>query len=150
MHSNDEIIAIYGTPYEPGQMIGIKIPHVTPTNSALPVIVSRAEVELWNNEIRTSTSSPILVGDRVYVTSETGYLVAVDAVKGNVLWKVKLGIEQRNSSPLYADGKIYAPILNDPGLSAAVGEESAAGGHDVSMEFQRQRDGGENGTGAGP
>jgi outer membrane protein assembly factor BamB len=129
LHSNDEIIAIYGTPYEPGQMIGIKIPHVTPTNSALPVIVSRAEVELWNNEIRTSTSSPILVGDRVYVTSETGYLVAVDAVKGNVLWKVKLGIEQRNSSPLYADGKIYAPILNDPGLSAAVGEESAAGGH---------------------
>ena len=75
----------------------------------------RAEVELWDNEIRTSASSPILVGDRVYVTSEIGYLVAVDALTGKVLWKLKLGIEQRNSCPLYADGKIYAPILNDPG-----------------------------------
>ena len=129
MMCNDKIIAIYGTPYEPGQMIGLKIPHVTPANSAAPVIVPRADVELWNNEIRTSTSSPVLAGDRVYVTSEIGYLVAVDALTGKVFWKLKLGIEQRNSSPLYADGKIYAPILNDPGMSAAVGDESAAGGH---------------------
>ena len=129
LHNNDKIIAIYGTPYEPGQMIGLKIPHVTPANSAAPVIVPRADVELWNNEIRTSTSSPVLAGDRVYVTSEIGYLVAVDALTGKVFWKLKLGIEQRNSSPLYADGKIYAPILNDPGMSAAVGDESAAGGH---------------------
>jgi hypothetical protein len=91
--------------------------------------VQRADVELWKNEIRTSASSPILVGDRVYVTSEVGYLVSVDALTGKVLWSLQLGTEQRNSCPLYADGKIYAPILNDPGLSAAVGEESAAGGH---------------------
>ena len=129
VHSNDEIIAIYGTPYEPGQMVGLKIPHVTPTNSAMPVVVPRDKVELWNNEIRTSASSPILVGDRVYVTGEVGYLVAVDALSGKVLWNLKLGTEQRNSCPLYADGKIYAPILNDPGLSASVGDESAAGGH---------------------
>ena len=99
LHNNDEIIAIYGTPYEPGQMVGLKIPHVTPTNSSAPVIVQRAEVELWNNEIRTSASSPILVGDRVYVTSEVGYLVAVDALTGKVLWNLQLGTEQRNSSP---------------------------------------------------
>jgi outer membrane protein assembly factor BamB len=129
LHNNDKIIAIYGTPYEPGQMVGLKIPHVTPTNSSAPVIVPRAGVELWNNEIRTSASSPILAGDRVYVTSEIGYLVAVDAWTGKVLWSLQLGTEQRNSSPLYADGKIYAPILNDPGLSAAMGGESAAGGH---------------------
>ena len=129
LHNNDEIIAIYGTPYEPGQMVGLKIPRVTPTNSSAPVIVPRAGVELWRNEIRTSASSPILVGDRVYVTSEVGYLVAVDALTGKVLWSLQLGTEQRNSSPLYADGKIYAPILNDPGLSAAVGDESASGGH---------------------
>jgi outer membrane protein assembly factor BamB len=127
--ANDKIIAIYGTPYEPGQMVGLKIPHVTPTNTTDPIVVERTNVELWNNEIRTSTSSPILVGNRVYVTSEIGYLVAVDADNGTVLWKTKLGIEQRNSSPLFADGKIYAPILNDPGFSAQVGEESASGGH---------------------
>lgn len=129
LHHNDEIIAIYGTPYEPGQMVGLRIPHVTPTNSSMPVIVPRSEVELWNNEIRTSTSSPILVGDRAYVTSEIGYLVAVDALTGKIAWKLKLGIEQRNSSPLFADGKIYAPMLNDPDVAASVGEENAAGGH---------------------
>ena len=85
------------------------------------------QVELWDNEIRTSASSPILVGDRVYVTSETGYLVAVDALTGKLLWRLQLGVEQRNSCPLYADGKIYAPILNDPAFSTAVGKENAAG-----------------------
>jgi outer membrane protein assembly factor BamB len=129
VHKDDEIIAIYGTPYEPGQMVGLKIPHVTPTNATDPVIVPRASVELWDNELRTSASSPILVGDRVYVTSEVGYLVAVDALTGKLLWKVQLGTEQRNSCPLFADGKIYAPILNDPGVSASVGEESAEGMH---------------------
>ena len=129
LHKDDEIIAIYGTPYEPGQMVGLKIPHVTPTNAVEPVIVPRSQVELWDNEIRTSASSPILVGDRVYVTSEIGYLVAVDALTGKLLWKLKLGIEQRNSCPLFADGKIYAPILNDPGISADVGGENAEGGH---------------------
>jgi hypothetical protein len=63
------------------------------------------------------------------VTSEIGYLVAVNALNGELLWRFKLGTEQRNSCPLFADGKIYAPILNDPTLSASVGEESAAGGH---------------------
>ena len=129
LHKDDEIIAIYGTPYEPGQMVGLRIPSIAPTNSAGPVIVPRSQVELWDNEIRTSASSPILVGDRVYVTGETGYLVAVDALTGKLLWRLQLGIEQRNSCPLYADGKIYAPILNDPAFSAAVGEENAAGGH---------------------
>jgi outer membrane protein assembly factor BamB len=129
LHGDNEIIAIYGTPYEPGQMIGLKIPHVTPTNSSLPVVVQRSDVELWNNEIRTSASSPILVGDRVYVTSEIGYLVAVDALTGKVFWKLKLGTEQRNSCPLYADGKIYAPIVNDPAASASVGEEGNEGAH---------------------
>ena len=103
LHHNDKIIAIYGTPYEPGQMVALKIPDVTPTNSTDPVVVPRSKVELWSNQIRTSTSSPILVGDRIYVTSEIGDLVAVDANTGVVLWKVKLGIEQRNSSPLFAE-----------------------------------------------
>ncbi|HWD20288.1 MAG TPA: PQQ-binding-like beta-propeller repeat protein [Verrucomicrobiae bacterium] len=128
LYHNDTIIAIYGTPYEPGQMVAMKIPDVSPTN-ADPVIVPRSAVELWHNEIRTSASSPILSGDRVYVTSEVGDLVAVDATDGNIAWKLHLGTEQRNSSPLFADGKIYAPILNDPDTAANVGSESAAGGH---------------------
>lgn len=134
VHKEDKIIAIYGTPYEPGQMVALKIPHVSPTNSTDPVVVERKSLELWSNQIRTSTSSPILVGDRVYVTSEVGDLVSVDANNGTVLWKLKLGIEQRNSSPIFADGKIYAPILNDP--NAGESGDETAGGHGALYVIQ--------------
>lgn len=128
VHNNDKIIAIYGTPYEPGQMVAMKIPMVTPTNAAAgPVVVPRSEVELWSNELRTSTSSPILVGDTVYLTSEVGNLAAIDVRNGHILWKLKLGIEQRNACPVYADGKLYVPILNEPGQKEEGGDETAGG-----------------------
>ena len=128
VHNNDKIIAVYGTPYEPGQMVAMKIPHAQPTNAASgPVVVPRSEVELWSNELRTSTSSPILVKDTVYLTSEVGNLAAIDANTGKVLWKLKLGIEQRNACPIYADGKLYVPILNEPGQKAEAGDETAGG-----------------------
>ena len=129
VHHNDKIIAIYGTPYEPGQMVAMKIPHATPANAAAgPVVVPRSEVELWSNELRTSTSSPILVGDTVYLTSEVGNLAAIDANSGKILWKLKLGIEQRNACPIYADGKLYVPILNEPGQKEEGGDETAGRG----------------------
>src|SRR5437667_5220453 len=128
VHNNDKIIAIYGAPYEPGQVVAMKIPHAQPTNAAAgPVVVPRSEVELWSNELRTSTSSPILVGDTVYWTSEVGNLAAIDANSGKVLWKLKLGIEQRNACPIYADGKLYVPILNEPGQKEESGDEAAGG-----------------------
>jgi outer membrane protein assembly factor BamB len=60
------------------------------------------------------TSSPILVGDTIYEVSETGELCSVDAETGKIRWRLKIGIEQRNSSLLYADGKLYVPLLEDP------------------------------------
>jgi outer membrane protein assembly factor BamB len=116
VHNNDKVVAIYGTPYEPGQLVAFRIPDVEPTPaSAGAVIVERPTVEIWSDpEISTSTSSPILVGDRIYVTKEKGELVAVDVNTGKVFWGYPLGIEQRNASPLFADGKIYAPILDQP------------------------------------
>ena len=128
LHHGDKLITIYGTPYEPGQMVAIKIPEVLPKSAAEgPVVVKRADVELWNNELRTSSSSPILVGDRVYLTSEVGYLCCVDANSGRTSWKLKLGIEQRHACPLYGDGKLYVPILNEPGLKEENVDESTGG-----------------------
>jgi hypothetical protein len=46
-------------------------------------------------------------------------LCAVNANTGAVEWKLKIGIEQRNSCPLFADGKLYVPILDDPETKAA-------------------------------
>lgn len=115
VHNDDKVIAIFGTPYELGQMVALKIPDVYPDNPTnAPVVVERKKVELWTAEVSTSTSSPILAGDRVYVVAEKGDLCAVDANTGVIHWKYKLGIEQRNASPLFADGKIYVPILDDP------------------------------------
>jgi outer membrane protein assembly factor BamB len=130
VHNNDKIIAIYGTPYEPGQMVALKIPHVTLTNAASgPVVVERAQAEIWSNDLSTSTSSPILVGDRVYVVAEKGDLCSVDANTGRILWRLKVGIEQRNSCPLYADGKLYVPILDDPdNKTGGQGEAGTKGG----------------------
>jgi outer membrane protein assembly factor BamB len=128
VHNNDKVISIYGTPYEPGQIVALKIPSVTPTNAAAaPVVVERAGVQLWADDISTSTSSPILVGDRIYVVSEKGDLCCIDANNGNVLWKRKIGIEERNSCPLYADGKLYVPMLDDPAVKTEGGNAGTKG-----------------------
>ncbi|MBM3847229.1 MAG: hypothetical protein FJ405_13215 [Verrucomicrobia bacterium] len=115
VHNDDKVVAIFGTPYELGQMVGLKIPDVYPDHPTnAPVVVERSKVELWSAEVSTSTSSPILVGDRIYVVAEKGDLCAMNVNTGEVLWKIKLGIEQRNACPLYADGKLYVPILDSP------------------------------------
>lgn len=130
VHNNDKVIAIYGFPYEPGGLVCMKIPHVYPTNIAAgPVVVEKSQVELWSSDIYASTSSPILVGDRIYTVSEKGSLCSVDVNTGKTIWQQPIGIEQRNSCPLWADGKIYVPILNDPqsGDKGQAGEGGAVG-----------------------
>ncbi len=128
VHKDDKVVGIYGTPYEPGQMVCFKIPEVDyKLGQAAPVVVERKDVELWSANISTSTSSPILVGDTIYVVAEKGDLIAVDINTGKTLWETKLGIEQRNSCPLYADGKIYVPILDDPGSKGGGEGGSEAG-----------------------
>jgi len=120
VHNNDKVIAIYGTPYELGQMVAMKMPDVMPTNAAAgPVVLERKSLQLWADDISSSTSSPILVGDTIYVVAEKGDLCAVNANTGAIDWKLKVGIEQRNSCPLFADGKLYVPILDDPDTKAA-------------------------------
>jgi hypothetical protein len=125
VHNDDKVIAIYGTPYELGQLVALKVPNVMPTNSAAgPVVLERKELELWEDNISSSTSSPILEGDTVFMVAEKGDLFAVNANSGAIKWKLKLGIEQRNSCPLFADGKLYVPILDDPETKAS-GEAEA-------------------------
>ncbi len=125
VHHGDKVIAIYGTPYELGQMVALKMPDVLPANPAAgPVVLARTQLELWAKDISSSTASPILVGDTIYAVAEKGDLFAVDANNGEIKWKLKLGIEQRNACPLFADGKLYVPMLDDP-ASKATGEGDA-------------------------
>lgn len=127
VHNNDKLIAIFGVPYEPGQLVALKLPDAEPTNAAAgPLVLEREKLQLWAAEVSTSTSSPILVGDTIYVVAEKGDLCAVDANTGAIKWKLKLGIEQRNSCPFYADGKLYVPMLDDP-AGKGTGEGAEAG-----------------------
>ena len=129
VHNHNKVIAVYGTPYEPGQMVALKIMDVAPTNAAAaPVVLERSAVQLWAEDLSTSSSSPILAGDTVYLVTEKGDLAAVDANKGGIQWRIKLGIEERNSCPLFADGKIYVPMLDDPASKSAGSSEAGTTG----------------------
>lgn len=129
IHRNATIVAIFGTPYEKGEMVGLKIPSSVPAPAADggPAVLDPEKARVWRNELSTSTSSPIVVGDRSYVVTETGDLCSVDARTGRIMWRLKVGIEQRNSSPLFADGKIYLPVLNALGTPKEDSAEGAGG-----------------------
>lgn len=81
-----------------------------PAEEGAPVLPNSAEV--WRNHLEAISSSPVLVGNRVYQCTKTGSLAAVDAETGKILWQEKLGPDQLHASPTYADGKLYTPIHN--------------------------------------
>jgi outer membrane protein assembly factor BamB len=112
-----------------GRMASFKIPaeFKPPTPPATLQTLNTKEEELWRNPVGALASSPILVGDRIYQVSGTGDLAAINAEDGKVLWKKKLGIEQRQSSPFYADGKLYVAMY----VAGVKGENAPSDGTDT-------------------
>jgi len=112
---------------EIGRMAAYKIPtSVTKTNPLIPEVRVPKQAEAWRNEVGSLATSPVLVGDTIYEVNGTGDLCAIDANSGKVLWKHKLAIEQRQSSPFYGDGKLYVAMY----ITAQGAEKVAAGGGD--------------------
>ena len=115
LYGKDRLIAIHGKENvdstAKGRLVSLKIPTEYPSGQ-LPLILG-PEAEVWRNDHHVAfTSSPILVGNRVYSTIATGALECVDADTGETLWSEKLGPDQLHASPAYADGKIFAPMLD--------------------------------------
>jgi len=113
-----------------GRMAAFKIPaEIKPESPQAPQVLDNKDLEQWRNPNGSLASSPVLVGDRIYEVNEGGDLVAVNADDGKVLWKKKLGIEERQSSPFFADGKLYIAMY----IAAASGktEGGEAGGDTV-------------------
>ena len=109
---------------EVGRMAAFKIPaEVSPPSPQAPQVFATKDLEQWRNPVGALASSPVLVGDRIYQVSGTGDLVAINAKDGKILWKKKLGIEQRQSSPFYADGKLYVAMY----IAAAQAGEAQEG-----------------------
>lgn len=51
-------------------------------------------------------SSPILVGDRVFMVSDSGIASCVEAESGRQLWKQRIGSDFA-ASPVFVDGRLY-------------------------------------------
>lgn len=120
---DDGLIAVHGKENvdatSKGRMVRLKIPTEYPDN--LPIVLG-AESEVWRNDEHVAfTSSPTLVGDRVYTTIAMGSLLAVDIETGETIWSQKLGPDQIHASPAYADGKFYVPIFE--GVAHVVTDE---------------------------
>jgi outer membrane protein assembly factor BamB len=106
-----------------GRMAAFKIPsEIKPESPTIPQVIENKTLEQWRNPTGSLASSPVLVGDRIYLVNEGGELCAINAADGKVLWKKKLGIEERQSSPFYADGKLYIAMY----IAAASKGEGAA------------------------
>lgn len=67
-------------------------------------------------------SSPLLVGEELYMVSDNGVATCLDAKTGDTLWSKRLG-GNFCSSPLYADGRIYVGNREGETFVLAPGKE---------------------------
>jgi PQQ-dependent dehydrogenase (methanol/ethanol family) len=111
----------------------------SPLDKITPANVGKLKVAwaLQLGSLRSQESTPIVVGDTLYVTSSHGpkHVFAVDARTGNVKWRyspeVPAGIDQfaccdvNNRGVAYANGKIFVGRLDGHlvALDAATGKE---------------------------
>ena len=122
---------------EIGRMSAFRIPvSVTPSNATTPYVFGPKELEVWRQpKVGSLASSPILVGDTIYEVTGVGDLTAVDADTSELLWKQRLGIEQRQSTPFYADGNLYVAMYTAELGEEAVKKAAEAGGTGGSGEL---------------
>ena len=119
LHGGNKIICAHGDENvdtaDKGRMIAVKLPEKFATDPiAIDPAVDAAAWkanEVWRNPSSSSSGSPIIVGDVAYMLTDTGALVAVNAETGAIVWEAKLSNGNTHSSPCYADGLIYAPLM---------------------------------------
>jgi outer membrane protein assembly factor BamB len=63
------------------------------------------------------TSSPLVVGDELYVVNDGGIATCVDARSGALIWQQRLG-GTYSASPVFADGRIY--FLAEQGVTTVI------------------------------
>ena len=68
------------------------------------------------------TSSPLLVGDELYIVSDLGVATCLDARTGETHWRERLG-GNFSASPVFADGRIY--FQSEEGVTTVVAPGTA-------------------------
>lgn len=96
---------------EIGRTIAIDLKGAIEKGRAQQAVLGK-EHEKWRNSVSSFTSSPVLVGDRMYITDSHGELCCIDATDGTLMWHEKLDTSQIHASPIAADGKLYVPMVN--------------------------------------
>ncbi|MFY7951624.1 MAG: PQQ-binding-like beta-propeller repeat protein, partial [Armatimonadaceae bacterium] len=94
-----------------GRMTAVRMDASPKKAETGPPLLDRTS-EVWRNDVSAVSSSPVVVGNRIYQTTKTGQLASIDADTGKVVWQMKLAPDQLHASPLYADGKLYVPMQN--------------------------------------
>ncbi|HEY0073260.1 MAG TPA: PQQ-binding-like beta-propeller repeat protein [Abditibacteriaceae bacterium] len=92
-----------------GRMVAVKTGTV-PAAGATDAVTLDTKSELWRNRLNAWSSSPVLVGNRLYQTVKTGELACVNIENGEIVWEMKLAPDQLHASPIYGDGKLYVPF----------------------------------------
>ena len=70
-----------------------------------PAILRQSDL-LWRYQFGDDVESPTVAGGMAYAGSDDGYLYALDAVTGDLLWQYETG-EWVHSSPMVSDGVVY-------------------------------------------
>ncbi|MCA8972671.1 MAG: PQQ-binding-like beta-propeller repeat protein [Planctomycetes bacterium] len=123
-----DVIAIHGKENLDSSVIGrmVRVRHPNQEQLAdrakLPLVLDKS-CEVWRNDLVSFTSSPVLVGQHVFQTTQTGDLHCVDTNTGKTLWHVKLAADQIHASPVFGDGKLYVP-MNDGSFHVLMPDDS--------------------------
>lgn len=114
----DSILAVHGKENmdtsTAGRMVRIERGHAPGEGESGPVELG-ATHERWRADLVAFTSSPVLVGARIYQTVANGELYCVDADNGQIVWHERLAADQIHASPVWGDGRLYVP-MNDGSL----------------------------------
>ncbi|MCP5119539.1 MAG: PQQ-binding-like beta-propeller repeat protein, partial [bacterium] len=86
----------------------------------------------WNRGV-PMTSSPILIGDELYIVSDNGIATCLDAKTGQPIWRERFD-GGHSASPVSAAGRIY--FLNETGLTTVI-----KAGRDFEVLARNQLDG---------
>jgi len=140
----DTLIGIHGKENldttQMGRMFSIRLPEddaeaggeVDPDQGGAPRVPP--SVEIWRQPITMFTSSPTLVGDRVYQVSHEGELYCLNARTGEILWHEKLDTGQIHASPAYVDGLLIVPMNLSKLFVIRPSDEKCEIVHHIAME----------------
>jgi len=144
LHHGDKIIAVHGEENpdtsDKGRLVAIKLPEKFEAEQMVfdPEISPEKwkANEVWRANVRAETSSPILVGDHIYVLTNGAELVSVNANTGAIEWEKKLSNVNIHASPFYADGVIYCSLPEGKLVAVKPGEKGAEILQEIKLEGQ--------------